>query len=66
MLKAASSSKVRFVPFQEAYAPGFEDMQRRVPDITRINRLLGWSPTRNLDETLKAIIEYERDRLGRA
>ena len=63
---SGSSSKVRFVPFQEAYAPGFEDMQRRVPDITRINRLLGWSPTRNLDETLKAIIEYERDRLGRA
>jgi UDP-glucose 4-epimerase len=55
-----SSSKINFVPFHEAYAPGFEDMQRRVPDISRVNKLLGWGHTRSLDEILKSIIEYER------
>ena len=61
-----SPAKVRFVPFHEAYAPGFEDMQRRVPDTTRINQLLGWTPTRKLNEILTAIIEFEREHLKRA
>jgi len=59
-----SPSKTRFVLFSEAYAPGFEDMQRRVPDITRINRLLGWQPTRSLDEILQSVIDYERGQPG--
>lgn len=58
-----SSSKIGLVPFQEAYAPGFEDMQRRVPDITRINKLLGWQSTRSLDEILESVIEFERQQL---
>jgi len=57
-----SASTVRFIAFSEAYAPGFEDMQRRVPDISRIRELLGWRPTRSLDETLQAIINYERQK----
>jgi UDP-glucose 4-epimerase len=55
-----SSSEVRLVSFQDAYAPGFEDMQRRVPDLTRIHDLLGWQPTHNLDEILRSVIAYER------
>ena len=51
------------VPYNEAYAPGFEDMRRRLPDIARINKLIGWQPTRSLDETLKRVIEHQRDRL---
>ena len=47
-----SSSEVRFIPYDEAYGSGFEDMERRVPDITRIRRLTGWSPTRSLDDIL--------------
>lgn len=58
-----SSSRIVLVPFQEAYAPGFEDMQRRVPDISRIRDLLGWQPEHKLDAILKAIIDYERPRL---
>lgn len=58
-----SSSRIRMVAFDEAYAPGFEDMQRRVPDTTRIHRLLGWSPTRNLDAILTSIVDYERGEL---
>ncbi len=49
---AGSRSETVFVPYSEAYAPGFEDMQRRVPDTGKINRLLGWSPKLSLDEIL--------------
>jgi len=49
---ANSSSEIIFIPYSEAYAPGFEDMQRRVPNITRIRDLIGWQPTLSLDETL--------------
>jgi len=59
-----SASTVRFIPFHEAYAPGFEDMQRRVPNISRITELLGWRPTRSLDETLQTIIARERQEPG--
>jgi UDP-glucose 4-epimerase len=47
------------VPYAEAYAPGFEDMARRVPDISRVKALLGWSPRRSLNETLEAVREFE-------
>ena len=47
-----SPSELVFVPYSEAYAHGFEDMQRRVPDTTRIHQLLGWRPEVSLDETL--------------
>lgn len=54
-----SSSQMIFVPYESAYKPGFEDMQRRVPNIEKIKRLVGWSPTRNIDQiiadTAKAI-----------
>ncbi len=51
---------VRFVPYADAYEPGFEDMQRRVPDTTKIQRALGWQPRIPLDETLKQVITYAR------
>ena len=52
----ASQSPIQLVPYDEAYAPGFEDMRRRVPDIGRINRLLGWHPTVSLDDTLRRVL----------
>jgi UDP-glucose 4-epimerase len=54
-----SSSEIRFVPYSEAYAPGFEDMQRRLPDTTRIEQLLGWKP----EYTLEQILTRVRDSL---
>ena len=54
----ASDSRIDFVPYAEAYAPGFEDMQRRVPDISRIGALTGWKPTIGLDETLTTVRDY--------
>lgn len=45
-----SSSEIALIPYDEAYESGFEDMQRRRPDITRINALLGWQPTRSIED----------------
>jgi len=50
-----SSSPIKLVPYDEAYAPGFEDMQRRLPNTERIRHLLGWQPRRTLRETLAAV-----------
>lgn len=55
-----SNSEISFVPYSEAYAPGFEDMQRRVPDLSRIQRKLGWSQTISLEITIQDIISFER------
>lgn len=59
-----SSSPITFVPYDEAYAPGFEDMQRRVPSIDKISGLIGYHPRYTLDETLKRVIAYERSDHG--
>jgi UDP-glucose 4-epimerase len=58
--RTGSRSEIVFVPYDQAYAPGFEDMRRRVPDITRIRELIGWQPRRTLDEILDAVIEDQR------
>ncbi|MBA2506081.1 MAG: GDP-mannose 4,6-dehydratase [Thermoleophilaceae bacterium] len=58
--KTGSRSEVALVPYAEAYEVGFEDMVRRIPDIGKINRLLGWEPTRDLDAILADVIEHEQ------
>ena len=55
-----SDSEIRLVPYEEAYEAGFEDMRRRVPDIAKIGDLIGWRPTRTLDEILEDVIESQR------
>lgn len=52
-----SSSDIVWIPYSKAYAPGFEDMQRRVPSISRIDELIGWRPTISLMDTLKRVKE---------
>lgn len=59
-----SSSEIVFIPFEEAYEPGFEDMPRRLPDISKLQRLIGYEPSRQLPEMLEEIIAWERERLG--
>ena len=49
------AERIRFIPYAEAYAPGFEDMQRRVPDTSKIQRVLGWSPAIPLEETIRRV-----------
>jgi UDP-glucose 4-epimerase len=62
--RTGSDSKVVHVPYEEAYEQGFEDMERRVPDVTKIAELTGWKPTRSLDEILDDVITFERARLA--
>lgn len=50
-----SESEISMIPYDQAYAPGFEDMQRRVPDISRIQALIGWNPEIILSQTLERI-----------
>jgi UDP-glucose 4-epimerase len=50
-----SSSSIEKIAYEKAYPEGFEDMQRRVPDISKIKQVLGWSPEINLDQIIKDI-----------
>jgi UDP-glucose 4-epimerase len=52
-----STSRIVRIPYDEAYEKGFEDMPRRVPDITRVNNLTGWLPQRSLVEIITSVIE---------
>jgi UDP-glucose 4-epimerase len=53
-----SESEIVFIPYSEAYGEGFEDMNRRVPDISKIEAAIGWRPSANLDEILAHVIEH--------
>jgi UDP-glucose 4-epimerase len=58
-----SASNIVFVPYDQAYEAGFEDMMRRVPDISKIRALIGYNPKVDLDALLTSIIEYHRDKM---
>ena len=53
-----SKSKIVYIAYEDAYLDGFEDMERRVPNIERITKLTGWTPTRNLDTIIHDMVEY--------
>ena len=55
-----SRSKLEFIPYDKAYEEGFEDMARRVPDISKAGRFIGFAPTMSLDDTLKSVIDHSR------
>jgi len=57
--KTGSTSQITFVPYEQAYAPGFEDMRKRVPSLSKLHHLLGYSPRYSLDQILDRIIEHE-------
>ena len=59
-----SSSEIRFIPYWDAYGSGFEDMQRRVPDISKIGQLIGYRPTLSLDQIITSVIDYQKSLLG--
>ena len=58
-----SESEIVFVPYDKAYEEGFEDMLRRVPDISKICALTGYNPRIDLDGILESVIEYHRVRM---
>jgi UDP-glucose 4-epimerase len=62
-IKAAthSSSPIVTIPYEKAYEEGFEDMPRRVPDLTKIHRLIGYKPSVGLDEIIDRVVAHMRE-----
>lgn len=62
-VKAAtgSSSPIQYIPYDQAYEEGFEDMPRRVPDIGKLAKLIGYEPKVGLDETIKRVVQHFRE-----
>ncbi len=56
----SSESLIQYVPYDQAYEAGFEDMPRRVPDISKVKALIGFRPKLELDDIIKSVIEYTR------
>jgi UDP-glucose 4-epimerase len=56
-----SSSPIVYVPYQQAYEEGFEDMQRRVPDIGKVRQLIGYAPSMTLAKILNEVVAFYRD-----
>jgi UDP-glucose 4-epimerase len=56
-----SASPIRYVPYSDAYPEGFEDMQRRVPDISKARELIGFEPRLGLDDILRSIVSHRSD-----
>ena len=54
-----SDSEIVFVPYDQAYEEGFEDMPRRVPDITKVSELVGFRPEMGLDGILESVVDYQ-------
>jgi UDP-glucose 4-epimerase len=61
-----SDSEIVYVPYSEAYEEGFEDMPRRIPDISKVNKLVGFRPTMTLDGILQSVIDYYTGRQAAA
>jgi UDP-glucose 4-epimerase len=59
---AGSRSPIRYIPYSEAYESGFEDMPRRVPDLTKVSQLIGYAPRHNLDDILTQVIDFFRSK----
>ena len=58
-----SQSEIAHIPYEEAYAEGFEDMLRRMPDVSKLQRYIGFAPTTTLDAMLQDVIHWERTEL---
>jgi UDP-glucose 4-epimerase len=56
--ETGSKSEITYTPYSEAYPAGFEDIQRRVPDISKVKGAIGWSPTRDLQQIISDIAAH--------
>jgi len=55
-----SSSTIEFIPYDEVYGAGYEDMKRRVPDISKIRAFIGWEPKTGIDALIQKVAAYYR------
>jgi len=60
---AGSDSPIVTIPYDQAYEEGFEDMRRRVPDLSRIKKAIGYEPQTDIEAIVTSVIEYEKDRV---
>jgi UDP-glucose 4-epimerase len=58
-----SSSEITYIPYSEAYGEGFEDMMRRVPNLEKAKRLIGYQPTRTLENIINDVAEQFREEI---
>ena len=58
-----SDSGIKYISYEEAYGEGFEDMKRRIPDISKIRDLIGWTPKVDLDGLLTTVIDYYKEHM---
>jgi UDP-glucose 4-epimerase len=59
-----SSSEIQFIPYEEAYGDGFEDMQRRVPSLAKAKALIGYQPTRKLVDIINDVASEYRNEVA--
>ena len=59
--QTGSKSEIVFIPYDKAYEAGFEDMPRRVPDLTKVRKLVGYEPKVQLPEIINRVVEYFRN-----
>lgn len=62
--KVGSASEITLIPYDEVFPSYFEDMQRRVPSTDKLQKLIGFAPSKSLDRILDDVIAYERDSLA--
>jgi len=55
-----SASPIKLIPYDQAYESGFEDMPRRLPDLTKVRGMIGYEPRHNLDSILRDVVEFFR------
>jgi len=60
LAKTGGRSQIKMIPYSEAYVTGFEDMRRRVPDLSKVKKIIGFEPEYNLDAILDDVIAYEK------
>jgi len=56
-----SSSEIEYIPYEKAYGPGYEDMQRRCPDVTRLKNLIQFEPKIGLERIIQSVIDYYKE-----
>ncbi len=61
---ARSESEIKIIPYEQAFEEGFEDMKIRIPDLTKINKFIGYKPTYALDQILSNVIDYYRKEMN--
>ncbi|HPF40659.1 MAG TPA: GDP-mannose 4,6-dehydratase [Phycisphaerae bacterium] len=61
-----SRSETKYISYEQAYGRPFDDMMRRVPDLSRVHATIGWAPTTSLDDILRSVIEDARRRFATA